>query len=56
LRYYADLSVRETAEALGCREGTVKSLTSDAIASLRRDPILTDAFSEHAHCKEASDA
>src|SRR4051812_3813807 len=35
LRYFADLSVERTAEVLGCAPGTVKSLTSQAIASLR---------------------
>lgn len=35
LRYYGDLSVEETAETLGCAQGTVKSLTHRAIASLR---------------------
>ena len=35
LRYYSGLSVAETAEALGCAEGTVKSLTHKAIAALR---------------------
>ena len=35
LRYFADLPVDETAEILGCAPGTVKSLTSQAIASLR---------------------
>ena len=35
LRYFADLSVDQTAEALQCAPGTVKSLTSQAIASLR---------------------
>ena len=36
LRYYEGLSVRETAAALDCPEGTVKSLTSQGIAALRR--------------------
>jgi RNA polymerase sigma factor (sigma-70 family) len=35
LRYFADLSVDQTAAVLGCAPGTVKSLTSQAIASLR---------------------
>ncbi|MGH9223773.1 MAG: SigE family RNA polymerase sigma factor [Acidimicrobiales bacterium] len=36
LRFYADLSEAATARALGCRPGTVKSLTSRALADLRR--------------------
>lgn len=36
LRYYAGLSVAQTAEGLGWPEGTVKSATHDAVARLRR--------------------
>jgi RNA polymerase sigma-70 factor (sigma-E family) len=35
LRFYDDLSVEETARILGCRPGTVKSLTSRALDALR---------------------
>lgn len=35
LRFYGGLSVSETAEAMRCAEGTVKSLTHGAVASLR---------------------
>lgn len=35
LRYYADLSVRDTAEVMGCAEGTVRALTSQAVAGLK---------------------
>lgn len=35
LRYFADLSITETATHMHCAEGTVKSLTSQAIAALR---------------------
>lgn len=37
LRYYADLSEAEIAQALDCRAGTVKSLASRALARLERD-------------------
>ena len=36
LRYHVGLSEAEIADALGCRPGTVKSLTSRALAALRK--------------------
>jgi RNA polymerase sigma factor (sigma-70 family) len=48
LRYFADLSVRDTASALGCAEGTVKSLTSQAITALRRCLVDVELEVEHA--------
>jgi RNA polymerase sigma-70 factor (sigma-E family) len=35
LRYFEDLTIEETARALGCRPGTVKSLTSRGLDALR---------------------
>ena len=35
LRYFCDLSVEQTAEALGCSTGTVKSQTARALDALR---------------------
>ena len=45
LRYFADLSIAETAKRMHCAEGTVKSLTSQAIAALKPafDPEVNDA-------------
>jgi RNA polymerase sigma-70 factor (sigma-E family) len=42
LRYFADLSVAETAEAMRCPQGTVKTLTRDAILALRTMGLITD--------------
>ena len=39
LRYYADLSVAETAAEMGCPEGTVKTLTRQAISALRTNGL-----------------
>ncbi len=41
LRYYEDRSEQSTAELLGCRPGTVKSLVSRALKTLRAE--LQDA-------------
>ena len=46
LRYFADLSVAETAAAMRCPEGTVKTLTRAAIASLRHAGLITEAETE----------
>lgn len=40
LRYYDEMSVAEAADVLGCSQGTVKSQTARALASLRR--VLED--------------
>jgi RNA polymerase sigma-70 factor (sigma-E family) len=42
LRYFADLSVAETAEAMHCPEGTVKTLTRQAIIALRTTGLISD--------------
>lgn len=42
LRYFCDLAVAEVAVVMRCSEGTVKSLTSLAVASLRRAGLEFD--------------
>ena len=46
LRYFCDLSVEETAEALGCATGTVKSQTARALESLRARLVGVRAIEE----------
>lgn len=41
LRYYVGFSVKETAKLMGCPEGTVKTLVSRALRTLRTDPRLS---------------
>jgi RNA polymerase sigma-70 factor (sigma-E family) len=49
LRYWEDLSVAETAAALGKSEGTIKSQSAKGLASLRR---LLDAADDRAEAGE----
>ena len=42
LRYFVGMSVRQTAEAMGCPEGTVKTLSHKAIGQLRDQPHIQE--------------
>ena len=42
LRFFLDLSEADTADAMGCSIGTVKSTTHKALAALRTSPLLAD--------------
>jgi RNA polymerase sigma-70 factor (sigma-E family) len=46
LRFYADATDTDIATTLGCRRGTVRSLASRALATLRSDPSLDLASPE----------
>jgi RNA polymerase sigma-70 factor (sigma-E family) len=46
LRYFDDLTVADAATALGCAQGTVKSLTHQAIAALRERLDVTIDLTE----------
>jgi RNA polymerase sigma-70 factor (ECF subfamily) len=42
LRFYADMAVADVADVMGCAEGTVRALTSQALAALRRSGVAAD--------------
>jgi RNA polymerase sigma-70 factor (sigma-E family) len=41
LRYLADMALTDAAEVMGCREGTVKALTAQGIATLRQSRLIS---------------
>jgi RNA polymerase sigma-70 factor (ECF subfamily) len=49
LRYYADLPVRDVAEALGTSENTVKTQLREALAEIRRSLVEPATVVEAAH-------
>jgi len=46
LRYLADLTEIQTAAAMRCSTGTVKSYSARALAALRADPAMAELFAE----------
>lgn len=50
-RYYAGLSVTETAEAMSCAPGTVRALTSQAVSGLRDRADLQPTSEEVRHAR-----
>ncbi|MFI1997047.1 SigE family RNA polymerase sigma factor [Actinoplanes sp. NPDC020271] len=46
LRFYEDLSEQDTARALGCSVGTVKSLSSRGLQTLRKQWVKADAVAD----------
>jgi RNA polymerase sigma-70 factor (sigma-E family) len=55
LRYFDDLSIAETAEAMGCTEGTVKSQAARGLANLRAAmAAAADGSTTQAHRRVAS--
>jgi RNA polymerase sigma-70 factor (ECF subfamily) len=53
-RYMLELSESETATALGCPRGSVKSRLSRAMARLRQDPSLVELFDQTCGTKTRS--
>jgi DNA-directed RNA polymerase specialized sigma24 family protein len=45
LRFYEDMTERQTAAALGCHVGTVKKYTARALDTLRGDARITGPVS-----------
>lgn len=46
LRYLADLTEAQTAAAMSCSTGTVKSYSARALAALRADPAVAGLYAE----------